>query len=178
MMKYTYKTHRKIYNMWINIKQRCYNPKLWVRNPCYVGCTMHDDWLYDFSQFAHDVEKMVGSGLPKRDIDKDILYKGNKIYSKDTCILVPREINLLLTYNQSNNGSMPVGVSYYPNNHKQYRAYMSRYGRNINLGHYDTPEEAYQAYKNGKEEYIKEVANKYHNELDPRAYLALMNWVV
>lgn len=46
------------------------------------------------------------------------------------------------------------------------------------LGYFDTQEEAFQAYKTFKESYIKQVANEYSYQLDPRAYQALMNYQV
>ena len=46
------------------------------------------------------------------------------------------------------------------------------------LGGFDTPEEAFLAYKQAKEAYIKEVANKWKGQIDPKVYEALMNWNV
>ena len=46
------------------------------------------------------------------------------------------------------------------------------------IGRYTTPEEAFQAYKQAKEAYIKEVANKWKDQIDNRVYEALMNWGV
>ena len=46
------------------------------------------------------------------------------------------------------------------------------------LGYFNKEVEAFQAYKQAKEAYIKEVANKWRNNIDPRVYEALMNWVV
>jgi hypothetical protein len=45
-------------------------------------------------------------------LDKDILYKGNKIYSPDTCVFVPQEINALFVKNDANRGDLPIGVFY------------------------------------------------------------------
>lgn len=46
------------------------------------------------------------------------------------------------------------------------------------LGNYATAEEAFYAYKEAKESYIKEVANKWKDQIDPKVYNALMNWEV
>ena len=43
-------------------------------------------------------------------IDKDILYKGNKIYCPEKCIFVPFSINSLFTKRQNRRGDYPIGV--------------------------------------------------------------------
>ena len=35
--------------------------------------------------------------IEKWEIDKDVLLKGNKIYSEDTCVFIPPCLNLMLT---------------------------------------------------------------------------------
>ena len=42
----------------------------------------------------------------------------------------------------------------------------------------DCAEEAFLAYKQAKELHIKEVANKWKDQIDPRVYEALMNYTV
>ena len=49
---------------------------------------------------------------------------------------------------------------------------------NKHLGHFNTADQAFQAYKEAKEAYIKEVANKWKNQIDPRVYDALMKWEI
>jgi hypothetical protein len=46
------------------------------------------------------------------------------------------------------------------------------------IGLFTTELEAFQVYKQAKEAYIKEVANKWKDRIDPRAYEALMSWGV
>ena len=51
-------------------------------------------------------------------------------------------------------------------------------GNQQSLGYYDNEYDAYLAYKQAKEAYLKELADKYKDMLDPRAYSALQNYVV
>ena len=55
---------------------------------------------------------------------------------------------------------------------------MSRFKENIRLGYFSTPEEAFYTYKTAKELYIKDIANKWKDQVDPRVYEALMNYQV
>ena len=46
------------------------------------------------------------------------------------------------------------------------------------LGVFETPKQAFQVYKQAKEDYIKEVAEEYKGKIDNRLYEALMNYEV
>ena len=134
---------------------------------------MCDEWKR-YSNFKRWFDENY---TPKYDLDKDILVKGNKVYSPDTCCFVPHFINSLLINCKRNRGSYPVGVS---KRGSKYIAYINRQLKHIILGHYSTPEEAFQAYKEAKESYIKEVATAYYNEgkITEKVYNALMNWKI
>ena len=109
-------------------------------------------------------------------MDKDILIKGNKIYSSETCVFVPERINLLFIKNDRIRGDLPIGVSYDGNRYKsQCKNGTHKY---IRLGTYDTPEEAFQIYKQYKENVIKDVANEYKGKIPEKLYNALMNYKV
>ena len=110
-------------------------------------------------------------------LDKDILSKGNKIYSPNTCIFVPQNINILFTKRNKSRGNLPIGVCY----HKQDGKYMSKcsFGDGQKyLGCYDTPQEAFQIYKEYKEKYIKEVADKYKEYIPQKLYETMYNYEV
>jgi hypothetical protein len=138
---------------------------------------MYEDWVISFNQFAYDYMNMIGYDLPNRQLDKDILIKGNKVYSKDTCVLVPPDINKLLLNSKNIRGKYPVGV-WYDASRDKYATEIKKHGKKKHLGRYDTPEEAFGVYKIAKESHIKEMAELYKSELDPRAYNALMNWII
>ena len=51
-------------------------------------------------------------------------------------------------------------------------------GKSTYLGIYNTETEAFKAYKQTKENYLKELAEKWKDKIDPRAYHALINYTV
>jgi len=112
-------------------------------------------------------------------IDKDILIKNNKIYSPDTCIFVPNKINSLFTKRQNSRGNFQIGVSIPDKQYITYKAELNiGNGRKKYIGNYQTPEEAFQAYKIAKEEYIKQVADEYKNRIPKKLYDAMYNYQV
>lgn len=169
----------KEYRLWCGILERCYCEKFHAKKPTYIGCTIHDDWKL-YSNFKQDItdipnfDKSITCGWA---LDKDILQKGNKVYSKDTCCFVPTQINSLLISNKKVRGDLPIGVQKVERNNK-FAACISRYDKNITLSVHDCHIEAFLAYKQAKEEYIKEIAHKWKDQIDPRVYQALMNYEV
>lgn len=165
----------KYYNIWTGMLKRCYNPKVIKRNPTYKGCRVHDSW-HNFQVFAEWADKnyyqIEGEVMS---LDKDILIKGNKIYSPDTCIFVPQRINNLFTKNDKCRGDLPVGLYH---DKKKYRAQCNVNGKQKYLGCFDTPKEAFQVYKKFKENYIKEIAEEYKDEIPSKLYKALMRYEV
>ena len=166
----------KIYKQWYNMIERCYNEKLYQRRPTYIDCYVSDDFKdyskwrdwFDNYQYKHD-----GWHL-----DKDLLFKGNKIYSEPTCVFIPREINQVLTKREASRGEYLIGV-YWDKTAKAFKAMVSKNkGKQEHLGYFNTEIEAFEAYKQAKENYIKELADKYKDMLDPRAYEALYNYTV
>ena len=61
---------------------------------------------------------------------------------------------------------------------RKYKATISKNNVKLYLGLFDTPEEAFQAYKTAKEEYIKEVADKGKESISPKVYRAMYNYKV
>ena len=109
------------------------------------------------------------------ELDKDILFKGNKIYSPETCCFIPREINQIFPKRDLKRGEYPIGVT---RKRGKFSAQLSTKDFNKNLGVFNTPEEAFQAYKSAKESYIKEVADKWKDQIEPRVYQAMYNYQV
>lgn len=171
----------KVYKMWMRMLERCYDEKYHTKTPTYRDVVVCDDWL-NFQNFAAWCEAQEffnakdDKGRPYQ-LDKDIMHKGNKIYSPETCAFVPSEVNLLILNSSKVRGVYPVGV-YFNVGCEKFLVKISYCGKQKHLGLYDTPEEAFQAYKTAKETYVKEVAEKWKDRTDDKVYESLMNWEV
>jgi len=166
----------KEYKLWKGMLERCFDEKYKQKYPTYEGVTCSKDWL-SMTTFIEDVSKMKGFGLSGWALDKDIIQKGNKLYSKDTCCFVPHEVNNLLIKSDNSRGEWPIGVCFDKCAGK-FRAYLRINGKLKYLGLFTTPEEAFQVYKLAKEAYIKVVAHKWKHLLDERVFQALMTYEV
>ncbi len=177
----------KEYLYWVGMLKRCYNKIDLSRYPTYKKCEVDDEWFYlsNFSKWFN--QNYYECGNEKMCLDKDILYKNNTIYSKDTCIFIPERINILFTKNNAKRGNYPIGV-YFNKRLGKFIAQVSKLNENkkntkkpIHVGVFNTPEEAFHAYKTEKEKYIKEVANYYKEKYDNFpivAYNALCDYEV
>jgi len=166
----------KEYHLWNNMINRCYNEKGLSSNPTYKDCHVSEEWMY-LSNFKEWCHQQIGFDQVGWHLDKDILSKDNKVYSEDTCVFVPSEINCAVTNNKSVRGQFPQGVIYNCTK-TRYRARIQRGAKWESLGTYDTPEEAFYAYKPVKEAYIKSLAENWKDKIDPRVYEALMKWEI
>lgn len=173
--------HIPEYKMWLRVLERALSNKWKVSNPTYKDTTVDPRW-YSMTAFIEDVSTLVGYEQAigsSWHLDKDLLFKGNKHYSKDTCCFLPVEINSLLAISKSNRGEYPSGVHFRKRHSKRPYCVAIRIGGRVrSLGSFKTPEEAFLAYKQAKEDYIKEVANKWKDQIELRAYEALINWTV
>ena len=172
----TAEEYRKSYLHWYYMLSRCYSLKDKV--PTYKDCEVCEDWKC-FSVFH---KWFVDNYIEGYQLDKDILIKGNKEYGAATCCFVPQEINLLLVNRKRFRGEYPVGVSKMSekSGSKGFIARVEMRGRVWRSKVVYTPEEAFVAYKQAKEAYIKQVARKYYDEgkITERVYDALMRYEV
>ena len=132
------------YVKWYSMLRRCYSKKYQERYPTYKGCSVCDEWVV-FSNFKRWMEQRTWEG---RQLDKDFLIEGNKLYSEGTCVFVPQKVNKFITIRGNDRGNCPLGVYLYKNSKKN--PYVSQCGggsgENIYLGRFSTPEQAHQAW--------------------------------
>ena len=167
----------KEYMLWKSMLQRCYSDAYQKKRPTYEGCKVSDNFLY-YEYFYEWCHKQIGFNNKDWQMDKDLLIKGNKVYSEDSCIFLPREINQLLVKCTASRGEHLIGVCWC-NTKKAFVARVSKNkGKQEFLGYFNTEIEAFKAYKQAKESFVKEQAKKWKSQIDDRAYEALMNYTV
>ena len=166
----------KEYNMWRNMIARCHRKDVQERQPTYINCEISKNFKY-YHLFYKWYHSQIGCNTPNAELDKDLIFKGNKIYSEDNCLLLPDEINVFLTKRESLRGLHPVGVHFHKPLNK-YRAQINKNKKKIHLGYFSDTNSAFNAYKVQKEMHAKELAEKYRDHIDSRAYYALMSYIV
>jgi len=175
----TKRINNKEYSLWTSMLLRCYSKN---QRETYKGCRVSENFKRN-TFFYNWCNNQVGFNVKDEQgrcwhLDKDILLKGNRCYSEDTCVFIPQQVNALLTKRQSLRGDYPIGTSLNRKSGKFQANCKNGDGKLVYLGLHNTPQEAFQVYKVFKESLIKEVANKHKDQLDTRAYDALMNYQV
>ena len=163
----------KHYILWKSMLERCFGDNNHKPSISYKSCSISDNFK-NYTYFYEWCSEQVGfnDGF---DLDKDLLVKSSKIYSEHNCVFLPKDINKALSTKKSQRGDCLIGVR------KTKNGYQSRcniHGKNYSLGVFKTEIEAFKAYKQTKENYLKELANKWKGKIDERAYEALMNYQV
>ena len=167
----------KEYDLWHSMLERCYSDNSKKKYPTYESCEVSDKFK-SYEYFYEWCNKQIGFSNQSWQLDKDLLIKGNKVYSEDSCIFIPQEINTLLTKSTASRGEHLIGVHWCKQG-KAFKAQISKNkGKREHLGYFKTEIEAFNAYKQAKEDFVKEQANKWKSQIDLRAYEALMNYQV
>lgn len=173
-----------LYTEWHSMLARCYNNNQQIssKTRVYETCSVCNEWnnFQNFAQWYTDnYYKIEGEKLH---LDKDILCKGNQIYSPTNCILVPTRINMLFAKSKKSRGEYPIGVTFNKKEnkfHARCSVYVEGKSKNKSLGYYITQEEAfYKGYKPFKEKYIKEVADQYKDKIPKKLYDAMYKYEV
>lgn len=173
----------RVYQTWHDMLKRCYCEKEHKKHLTYKDCNTSEKWL-NFQNFGEWDEKSFYTVEGQQMcLDKDILVKGNKIYSPETCIYVPQDINKLFIKSDKKRGESVIGTSY----HKRDKVYQANCNlinpetgksKNEYLGYYNTEVEAFKVYKYYKERNIKEVADYYKGKIPDKLYNAMYNYEV
>lgn len=179
--KYSNKDFPYFYKKWNGMIERCYSKNKIEKCPTYSECSVCEEWK-SFSNFCEWCINYYYE-IPNEEmhLDKDILVKGNKIYSPNTCIFTPQRINKLFLKHEKDRGNYVIGVSYNKNNNKFIARCNIDKNKRKQIGTFNTEIGAFQAYKEFKENYIKQVADEYkqkYPQFPKRLYEAMYNYVV
>lgn len=163
----------KLYKLWGSVICRTYHEYSLIRYPTYREVEICDEWLcfQNFADWCHS-NPFYNLGYC---LDKDILSDGKKVYSPEICCFIPHEINTLFLDSGCSGKGLPTGVT---KRGSKYRAKMNKKGKSSDLGTYDTVEDAFKAYVEAKESYIKEVACKWEGKIEDRVFKKLMSWKI
>lgn len=180
---YRPKDYPKEYRAWRNMVYRCISDDYKEKHPTYKNVSCCAEWL-EFDNFCQWVITQENYSVLKDTEwapDKDILIKGNKIYSPNTVCLVPQNVNKLFLKHDSKHGELPIGVTL--NKNSKSNKYVARcnnpFGKNWSKN-CPTIQEAFMAYKKKKEEIIKKVAEieLEKGTITHRCYEAMLSYKV
>lgn len=167
---------KQSYVCWANMLSRCYsqNDSKYIY---YKDCSVCDEWLCyaNFEKWWNNNYYEING--ERMNLDKDILIKGNKLYSPNTCMLVPARINTLFVFNKNVRGDLLIGV-YYDKKHNKYVAHCKLGEKRKTIGYADTEKDAFILYKNAKEQEIKRVAQLYKDIIPDKLYKAMINYII
>lgn len=147
---YNKKEYGRVYAIWSQMLNRCYNQNN-KDYPYYggLGVTVCDRW-HNFSNFFYDFihmpnfEKWLNSPNNSYHLDKDIKQMGlpmnYRIYSPETCVLVPAHENInqmvISNFGFKNVNCDYVGISYVDNS---WQAYLNKDGKQLMMARFTDP---------------------------------------
>lgn len=162
----------KRYSVWSSMIKRCYSGELAVYEDVVVSPVWHDYQDFCLWWEAQPLYKRQDNWQ----LDKDIISPESRIYSPETCRLVPTPINLLIK--KMGNRSCVQGVNYHKRD-KAFRAFVvDANGLHKEKNGFKSESDAFLWYKIEKEIVVKQLAEKYKSVIDLDVYEALINYKV
>jgi len=143
-----------VYMKWNSMLQRCYSEKCQEKHPTYIGCSVSEEWLL-FSNFS---TWMLTQDYVGMELDKDIKIKGNKLYSPNTCLFIPRALNSLLNDSAAKRGLYQVGVCFNKRRNK-FIAQINYSCKLKHLGYFSSEIAASQVYQTARTAKIQQLIN-------------------
>lgn len=142
--------HTRSSILWRHMEERCNpNGRVQRKYPTYLGTShLFEDYQH-FTTWA-----TMQFGYLNKDangkywqLDKDLIQRGNKIYSESLCLFVPHRVNCLLTTRTLARGEYPLGV-YFETKPGKFRANCQQQsGIPKFLGYFDDPVSAHRQWQ-------------------------------
>ncbi len=146
----------KFYQAWSGMLKRCYSEEYQAKRPTYKGCYVCSEWLI-FSNFKRWMEAQDWQG---KELDKDLIKRGNKVYSPESCCFISKALNLFLTESGLSRGAFMIGV-YIDISSGKFKSSCSNQfsGKVEHLGYFDDESSAHIAWKKRKHELACQLAD-------------------
>ena len=167
----------KEYALWYEMLKRCYSENHHKNCPTYSQCKASENFK-NYSYFYEWCQAQIGFNNTGWCLDKDLLVRGNKTYSESNCVFIPEKINNALIKSDKARGLYPIGVCIDKVSGNFYAQVNNGSGCQVNLGRFTDHISAFNAYKEAKERYLADLAEQYKEQIDPRAYKALLDYEV
>lgn len=157
------------YRAWESMLGRCYSDKLQERHPTYTGCSVVTEWL-TFSNFK---AWMLAQDWWGMQLDKDLLFEGNKVYSPESCVFVSKMVNTFITDSEASRGEWLVGVNWNKGANKFKSQCRNPFtNKKEHLGYFTCEQEAHESWLKRKLELAHLLAA---DQTDPRVAKALVD---
>lgn len=170
----------KIYN---TIRARCKPGEKIHIGKCYKEVTMCQEWLDDPKTFVRwyldHYYEVDGESMA---VDKDLFGKGAKVYSPETCCILPQRLNTYLTNckkhyfdGQTPENTLPLGIYHNKKSNRYYaKIQFSGFEKPIQFAEHDTIEEAFKEYRYLKKLDAYRVIESYRDKIPEYIYEELL----
>jgi len=98
----------KAYKCWHSMMQRCYDRNFHKANKSYIDCSVEKAW-HNFQVFAEWFEQNYPNDVDSFELDKDSKVPGNRVYSPETCLFIPKVLNIKTSAEKSHTLIDPNG---------------------------------------------------------------------
>lgn len=147
------------YKVWSDMLRRCCSEDFKKQNIVYADVEVCEEWLR-FSSFRNWSVSRYADGMQ---LDKDILIRGNRLYSPQTCCYVPNYVNtIILTCSRRSN--MLIGATYKKSRARYSTPYVATSTINGHIGCFSTAEEAHRAWQVDRIQSIESVIERYRKD--------------
>lgn len=157
---YEGKKTNRVAQCWVDMLDRCYGIAHKEKYKTYKNCVVCDSW-HNFQNFAEWYYNNNYDCEENLNLDKDIIYSGNNIYSPERCMLVPQSINkAAINWN---------GVSYHSRD-LCWQAYIIYNKKQKYLGRFETEKEGRKVYLKYKNKLWQEIIDSWKDSLPNKVY--------
>lgn len=159
-------SNKLAYQAWIGMLHRTYYESQTKTRPSYNGVTVSEEWF-----IYKNFERWYLSQIIESEVDKDLKYPiNNRLYSPETCLLIPRNLNGFLI-GLFSTGTTLKGSQCYRNRAgtKVWKAQINNQDKKgaLHIGWFYTEEDAHLAWKTVKLGRCLELSKEVNNNLRP-----------